>query len=398
MVCFIHFRMAEYKEELEGMIERGQLYPVASDFIQRLARSFPFAQQAPTLRSLIVQMCNIARSRGTKGKTGKPMRRWLQEAAKTLDALQVLDRDWISTNVSELPKLPSSRPRSEDIETETRDIRLQSDPHLERRVENAAVCEEDILQLEDEDMEIGTPPPSILDSPRKEPKPVVPSSSKGSEQGASCPADRVPLFSPSSALGAVGGTSCAEDRAHISTSFSGAAQGTYSSKDRSRSSTKGSAQGTYSPKDRSHSSTRGSAQRTYSAESRSPKPSSHSRPRTSSPAANLWEQQGARPKKLERRSLARSPSPKKGNRSSRKRGLSTSSSPCPSPAHSRKRLPTISPPGDSSSSQESTHEVFRMPAPPMPSRAPAVSAPGLLPEPGPSRAVSTPARPSPVVP
>ena len=122
-------------EEIREAQKAHRLVP-SRDFVERLMVS-PRMSTAAQVEALLDQV-EIARSKGRK--------EWLKQVARDAPALQFHSRAWINSNIYDLGGEKKKSVASKMPEGRSQDIRLRTDPNLERREENAASLEESIRQ------------------------------------------------------------------------------------------------------------------------------------------------------------------------------------------------------------------------------------------------------------
>ena len=122
-------------EEIREARKAQRLVP-SRDLVERLMVS-PRMSTAAQVEALLDQV-EIARNKGRK--------EWLKQVAKDALALQFHSRAWINSNIYDLGGEKKKSVASKMPEGRSRDIRLRTDPNLERREENAASLEESVRQ------------------------------------------------------------------------------------------------------------------------------------------------------------------------------------------------------------------------------------------------------------
>lgn len=115
------------------LIARGELYQPTKTFIERLGMSMLSQKR---MEDLVCQMCDVARQKMKRDKgLTKKMQGWLQEAANSMDVLQLASPQWIDRQVHKIIIPPRKTHQSAESTASFRDVRLKTDPNLERRVE-----------------------------------------------------------------------------------------------------------------------------------------------------------------------------------------------------------------------------------------------------------------------
>ncbi|XP_069103070.1 LOW QUALITY PROTEIN: uncharacterized protein [Argopecten irradians] len=162
-------------EQAASFLCRGELYQPATVFIERMA----LCQVSESrFDQLVIDRCRLARRKmDKKGANRRLLQGWLKSAAETLDLLQLRTSSWIERFVAPLGRRPKVGPKVSQSTACYRDIRLSTDPGLERRMEDVGAdslaAMDDVLDLTFEGpMEIDPVPPVLED-----PLPVVSASS-----------------------------------------------------------------------------------------------------------------------------------------------------------------------------------------------------------------------------
>lgn len=94
----------KFVARVEELLAQGKVYQPATEFVRKLGIAVPDPE---TLKGLLIRMVTLAMEELTRWDSKQAMTNWLREAAKTLDDLELMERDWISRNVRQLPQRPN---------------------------------------------------------------------------------------------------------------------------------------------------------------------------------------------------------------------------------------------------------------------------------------------------
>ncbi|XP_052763074.1 uncharacterized protein LOC128205464 [Mya arenaria] len=142
--------MADSKivREVKDLLEKGRYYEPADKLVSRLSLALCKEGDQDLLKSLIKATCDLARSTG-RGK-GKGLN-FCKKVANELNILEVVDREWIVTNIHKLPPIKVTKEQIYEPLKQTKDLRLEIDPQIEKVVSDAgkgAECEEMEVEFE----------------------------------------------------------------------------------------------------------------------------------------------------------------------------------------------------------------------------------------------------------
>ncbi|XP_033728831.1 uncharacterized protein LOC117317969 [Pecten maximus] len=157
-------------EQAAACLRRGELFQPPTAFIERMALCMMSDQR---FDEIVLDMCSLAKGKmGKKGANRRQLEGWLKKVAETLDSLQLRSFAWIEQHVAPLSRRPRVGPVPAESTACYRDIRLSTDPNLERRIEDAvtteapAASEDDLDLLGDDPMDIELMPPvDTMDTP-----------------------------------------------------------------------------------------------------------------------------------------------------------------------------------------------------------------------------------------
>ncbi|KAH3821158.1 hypothetical protein DPMN_122918 [Dreissena polymorpha] len=157
---------ANMEREVRNLLGKGRLHPNPDQFAKDLVLLAGSDRQlAKELLMEMVAMANgkINASTFTVKKTTK---NWLMRLASSIDVYQAYSRQWISDNVWKLPQAKVSKVVPEyDSSRNRRDIR--EGVFTLRYLGNEVLDEENLLaSTSDDDMDLGSDPRKLLESPR----------------------------------------------------------------------------------------------------------------------------------------------------------------------------------------------------------------------------------------
>ncbi|XP_052798546.1 uncharacterized protein LOC128230374 [Mya arenaria] len=171
--------MADSKivREVKDLLEKGRYYEPADKLVSRLSLALCKEADQDLLKSLIKATCDLARSTG-RGK-GKGLN-FCKRVANELNILEVVDREWIVTNIHKLPPIKVTKEQIYEPLKQTKDFRLEIDYQIEKVVSDAgkgAECEEMEVEFELDlsahSSLLNTPEGENGRSPRKSPVQIV---------------------------------------------------------------------------------------------------------------------------------------------------------------------------------------------------------------------------------
>lgn len=120
---------------MDKLLARGELFQPADTFIDRIGL---FLVADNRLKDLIIRMCDLARRKMKDRRHQRAMQSWIEEAARTLDVLQMMSVDWINRHVHRSSVRSRRVRQSAESKARYRDYRLKDNPDLERRVYDVA--------------------------------------------------------------------------------------------------------------------------------------------------------------------------------------------------------------------------------------------------------------------
>lgn len=88
-------------------LAKGEVYKPAEEFLSKISLCLRYIEgKSKDLLPAILRMVNLVKQKEATARNKKTWKVWLKEAARALEAYQVVDRGWISQNVQALPERP----------------------------------------------------------------------------------------------------------------------------------------------------------------------------------------------------------------------------------------------------------------------------------------------------